>query len=200
MALTLSIDVDEQSDGESFYLYDTSDWSAVTSFDDTLVTALTITATYDDVDYTYTLANNSEYDTATGANNSFVNLFGTAASSYFEITPDLLTDSDGNAISSTAYFSDGYYNINLAITYDGGDYDVDNEQGFLAHATLRAALLPLVIDMDNYDFDKERLVFLTIALLNSAKNAAELGRTTQFDTVTGKINDFYEAEDISSIW
>ena len=54
--------------------------------------------------------------------------------------------------------------------------------------------------MDDFDYEENRLQFLCIAMLRSATWAAELGRETDFTTLTAKINEFLDARSINEIW
>jgi hypothetical protein len=63
-----------------------------------------------------------------------------------------------------------------------------------------ASKLPLLIDIDDFDYEENRLQFLCIAMLRTATWAAELGREAEFTTLTNKINAFLDARSINEIW
>jgi hypothetical protein len=63
-----------------------------------------------------------------------------------------------------------------------------------------ASQLPLQLDMNDLDYEENRLQFLCIALLQSCVWAADLGRETQFTKFSDKVNEFLDARDISRLW
>ena len=193
MADTLKLYILEADNAESFKLYDQSDWAA---FSDVNVTAASLTVEYNGTTYTYTTGTGLLADLA--MDGTYINLCGTSANSYFEVTPDLLLS--GTTELNSTYFPDGYYEITLDITYSAVDKSDTSTQGFLSETYLMAAQLPLQIDMNNFNYEENRLQFLCIALLQSCKWAGELGRETEFTTFTDKVNSFLDARSISSIW
>lgn len=194
MSSTLDVEIIEQAGAETARLYDRTDWTADGGFDYTKWTVFSISVDYDGDTYskTYTIAT----DVAPDA--TFTNLFGTSPGSYFTINPEDLLD-DTTPIDDT-YFPDGYYDFTVSITYDTTDATDNLTRGFVAHAECKAQHLPLEFDFENYDYYERRLSFLIIALLNSARWAAEESLQTSFETIIDKINDMYDAEDISDCW
>lgn len=195
MAFSLDIVIAEQSDGESFKIYDRSDWTELTSFDHTLLTNVDLTVTYEGTDYTYVLVDDVPVVDEIGLLVTFDNIFGNGAGANMEILPSDFTES----IADT-YYTDGYYSIKLDITYDTTDYTDTNNQGFLAATQCKSTMLPLLIDMDNIDYKESRLHFMIIALLSSAENAAEMSRKTQFDEKLVTINGLLDARDLEDAW
>ena len=193
MADTLKIYIVEADDAESFKLYDQSDWAAF-AFGN--VTVATMTVEYGGVTYTYTTGTGLLADF--GMDGTYTNLCGVSVNSYFSVTPDVLYNA-GTQLNST-YFPDGYYEITLNVTYSAVPKTDTSTQGFLSESYLLASQLPLQINMDNFNYEENRLQFLCIALMNSAKWAGELGRETSFSTITTKINSFLDARDISAVW
>jgi hypothetical protein len=192
----LTIEILENVDATGFRIYDLTTWAG--GFAHTNVTAMSLEVEYDGNTYTYDPVGASMM-VDIGQDIPFINLFGNALSSYFEITPDRLMD--GTTALNTTYFPDGYYEITLYVTYTGeGDIDDYSHQGFMAESYMMASKLPLTIDMNDFDYEENRLQFLCIALLNSAVWAAELGRPTEFAEITEKINDFLDARSINEIW
>ena len=195
MAFSLDLSTDEQSDGKTFKMYDTSDWTELTSFDHTLLTDVDLTVTYDGTDYTYTIVDTATAVDEIGLLATFDNMFGNGSGANFEVAP-----SDFSVSMADTYYTDGYYTIKLDITYDTTDYSDTCYQGFLAHTTCKSTMLPLLIDMDNIDYKENRLHFMIIALLNAAEDAAEMGRETQFSEKLVIINDLLDARDIEDAW
>jgi len=188
--MALIIEVIEKEDASYFKLYDLTVWGGL--FNHALVSSAVLSIEYLGNTYTYDILADIGLDA------SFITLFGDSLNSYFEVYPDKLLN--GATPLNTTYFPDGYYEITLDIVYDGvADSDVSN-QGFLAESYLMASKLPLLIDPDNFDYEENRLQFLTIAMLRSATWAAELGRQTEFTTLTNKINTFLDARSINEIW
>ena len=202
MTSTFAVTITEQADAQSFYLYDDTVWTPDGGFTSTDVTAFAISVDYGSATYsvTYTVGAGTSYDYDTTAAGSYDNMFGIGRNAYWSVAPaDLLLDGSGAAIAAT-YFPDGYYDFTISITYDTTDASKNVTKGFLAHAECKASQLPLLFNMNNYDYEERRLTFLIISLLASAKDTAELGRQAQFETIVGRINDFYSANDISSCW
>lgn len=193
--MAFTIEVIELEDATGFKLYDLTDWAA--PFDYTEVTAVSLTVEYDGTTYTYTSAGGLLTDL--GMDGTYVNLCGPALNSYFTVTPDKLYS--GSAQLNAAYFPDGYYEITLYCTHTvDGDIEDTSRQGFLAENYMMASKLPLLIDPDNFDYEENRLQFLCIALLRAATWAADLGRQSEFTTITSKVNDFLDARNINEIW
>jgi hypothetical protein len=192
--MALSIYVVESADAETFKLYDQSTWSPFTWGNVSIVDLFVV---YNGTTYTHRL-----YKTAPSAVNhigldgTYVNLFGTSANSYYAVTPAELLD--GTTPLNTTYFPDGYYEITLEVTYSAVLQTDTSTQGFLSETYLMASQLPLQIDLNNFNYEENRLQFLCIALLQSCKWAGDLGRETQFDTFADKVNSFLDARDISS--
>jgi len=195
MAFSLDIAISEQSDGETFKIYDQSDWTALTAFDHSLLTNVNLTITYDSTEYTYELVDTSGGVDEIGLLATFDNIFGNGSGAYLEIAPSDFTPS-----LADTYYTDGYYTIKLEITYDTTDYEDTNYEGFLAHTKCKSTMLPLLIDMNNIDYKESRLHFMLIALLNSSEEAAEMGRKTQFEEKLVTINDILDSRDLSSCW
>jgi hypothetical protein len=195
--MAFTIEVVEKEDATGFKLYDVTNWPA---FNSALVipASLILTVEYGGHTYTYVPAGGISLYTAMGIGVTYVNLCGPALNSYFEVTPDHLYD--GATQLNSAYFPDGYYEITLAVTYNAIAESDYSYQGFLAESYLMASKLPLLIDMDDFDYEENRLQFLCIAMLRSATWAAELGRETDFTTLTAKINEFLDARSINEIW
>jgi len=193
MADTLKILIVESDNAESFKLYDQSDWAAFSHLN---VTAATMTVEYEGTTYTYTTGTGLLVDL--GMDGTYTNLCGVSVNSYFSVTPDILY-SGATQLNST-YFPDGYYEITLNVTYSAVDKTDTSTQGFLSESYLIASQLPIMLNLDDFDYEENRLQFLCIALMNSAKWAGELGRPTSFTTITDKINSFLDARDISAVW
>jgi hypothetical protein len=202
MLSTFDVSIVEYSGATSFYLYDDTDWTPDGGFVSTNLSALSVSIDLNGSTYSkdYTVGGGGSYDYDTTAAFSYDNLFGIGRNAYWKVYPsDLLLNGTGSALADT-YFPDGYYSITIGLTYDGTS-TVDNvAKGFVAHASCKASQLPLMFDMNNYDYEERRLTFLIATLLNSAEYAAELGRQVQFETIIGRINDFYSANDISNCW
>jgi len=196
MALTIQFSVVEEDDGLSFRLYDETDWSG---YDFIYLSSVVLTATYDGTDYSVTLYDVSKSINLLGITPSYVNLVGESPTAYFEITPDLLVNDDGDAIGTT-YFNDGYYEFSLVVTYDDVEYTGVYSAGFLAELTLMASQLPLQIDIYNFNYHENRIQFLLIALINSCKWAASLGKYTQFTQFVEKANALLSNRDIVPVW
>lgn len=195
--MALVIEIIEEADATGFKLYDLTVYGGL--FSHLLVNqlSLTLSVEYNGDTYTYTPTGASLYEDM-GIDGTYINLCGDSLNSYFVVTPDKLQNG-GVALNST-YFPDGYYEITLSVIYNGvAESDISN-QGFLAESYLMASKLPLLIDPDNFDYEENRLQFLTIAMLRTATWAAELGRETEFTTLTTKINDFLDARSINEIW
>jgi len=195
MAFSLDIAISEQSDGESFKIYDRSDWTELTAFDHSLLTNVNLTITYNSTEYTYELVNTGSAVDEIGLLATFDNIFGNGSGAYLEIAPSDFTPS-----LADTYYTDGYYSIKLDITYDTTDYDDTNNEGFLAQTKCKSTMLPLLIDMNNIDYKESRLHFMIIALLNSSEEVAEMGRQTQFEEKLVTINDILDSRDLQSPW
>jgi len=198
MANTIIIAVEESNDATTFLLYDRTVWEV--AFDNTTITSVLLTVTYDSVDYTLKLWDTADATDLTGLDNTYVNLFGTSVNSYYTADVADLLDTSGDPIDADR-FPDGYYEINITVvhTIDGSIEDTISE-GFLSHAYCKATQLPLLIDLDDFDYHENRLQAILIALLNSTKRAAELGRSTQFTNKVTKINAFFDARSLSDCW
>ena len=196
MAVTCAIEVMEEVDASGFKLYDLGSYSAPV-FTSASVTAIKIEVEYDGVTYTYDKVD-AALKTEMGMGVTYINLCGPALNSYFLVTPDHLLN--GATPLNSTYFPDGYYEITLTMTYDGTIYSDYSHQGFLAENYMMASKLPLTIDMNDFDYEENRLQFLCIALLRAATWAAELGRQTEFEEITEKVGDFLDARGISEIW
>lgn len=193
----MTIEIIEQTDASGFKLYDLTTYAG--GFSNLLVNqlSLTLVVEYNGVIYTYVPVGASLY-VDMGIDATYVNLCGDALNSYFVVTPDRLQS--GGAALNTTYFPDGYYEITLSVIYNAiPDTDTSN-QGFLAENYLMASKLPLLIDPDDFDYEENRLQFLCIAMLRSSTWAAELGRETEFTTLTDKVNEFIDARSINEIW
>ena len=202
MTSTFAVTITEQAAATSFYLYDDTNWTPDSGYTSTDLTAFAISVDYGNATYskTYTVGAGGSFDYDTTAANTYDNMFGIGRAAYWSVAPaDLLLDGSGAAIAAT-YFPDGYYDFTISITYDTTDTSENVTKGFIAHAECKASQLPLLFDMNNYDYEERRLTFLIISLLNSATYASDLGRQLQFETIIGRINDFYTANDISNCW
>ena len=195
MAFILDLQINQESDGETFKMYDRSDWTELASFDHTLLTNVDLTVTYDGTDYTYELVDTGTAVDEIGLLATFDNIFGNGSSANFEVAP-----SDFSVSMADTYYTDGYYTIKLDITYDTTDYSDTCYQGFLANTTCKAILLPLQIDMSNIDYKENRLQFMLIALLNSAEEVATMGRETQFEEKLETINSLLDARSLEAAW
>jgi hypothetical protein len=193
MADVLTIYIQEEDDATAFKLYDQTDW---TLFAHGNVTVATMTLEYNSTTYTYTTGTGLLVDLGMGA--TFTNLCGTNSNSYFSVTPAVFYN--GSTQLNATYFPDGYYEITLNITYSAVAKTDTSYQGFLSETYQMAAQLPLQIDMNDFDYEENRLQFLCIALLQSCKWAGELGRSTQFTKFTDKVNDLLSARNISGVW
>ena len=193
----LVIEIMEKEDASCFKLYDLTVYGGLFNYQLVNQLSLTLSVEHNGVIYTYVPRSSSLYNDM-GIDATYINLCGSSLNSYFEVTPDRLQS--GGAPLNTTYFPDGYYEITLSVIYNGvAESDVSN-QGFLAESYLMASKLPLLIDPDNFDYEENRLQFLTIAMLRSATWAAELGRESEFRTLTNKINSFLDARSINEIW
>jgi len=194
--MALTIFVVEADDASSFKLYDYTVWPA---YDHDDATSAVLSVLYNGITYTHNvLAHLGGCSTLGGATS--VNLVGTSVNSYYTVLPSDLLDSNLVALNAT-YFPDGYYEITLAVTTTSLGAETDTvSQGFLSESYLMASQLPLQIDIDNFNYEENRIQFLCMALYQSAKWAGELGRETSFITITDKIDDILDARDISSIW
>ena len=192
---TLAIEIVEADNAETFRIYDrTTDWGA---YDNSLATSVVVNVLYDGDIYTDDITALVGGGNVLGGVGS-INLMGSSINSYYEVAPsDLL---DGATPLDTTYFPDAYYEIELAVTYNAGDLTDTSEQGFLSEIYQMASQLPLQIDMNNFNYEENRLQFLCIALLQSCKWAGELGRESQFTTFAEKADEFLDARDISRIW
>lgn len=193
--MALAIEIMEVEDATGFNLYDLTAWAP--AFASANITSLTLTVEYDGDTYTYTSVAGLKTDM--GIDGTYINLCGPALNSYYKVTPDKLYN--GATQLNPTYFPDGYYEITLTATcvLEGIISDYSN-QGFLAESYMMASKLPLLIDIDDFDYEENRLQFLCIAMLRSATWAAQLGRKTEFETITEKINDFLDARSINEIW
>lgn len=188
--MALDIEIIEKEDATYFKLYDLTVWGGL--FDYTLVTAASLSVEHLGLTYTYDIL------TDLGMDGTYITLCGDSLNSYFEVYPDKLLN--GITPLNSTYFPDGYYEITLNITYNTIDESAVSNQGFLAESYLMASRLPLFIDPDNFDYEENRLQFLCIAMLRTATWAAELGRESEFTTLTNKVNDFLDARSINEIW
>jgi hypothetical protein len=199
MAIVLAMEVMENVDATGFKLYDLTAWP--TSFDHTNITGITLELEYGGNTYTYVPAA-VDMKTEFGIGATYVNLCGIALNSYFTVTPDHFYN--GSTQLNSTYFPDGYYEITLTVShsYVGHATPISDysHQGFLAESYAMASKLPLLIDIDNFNYEENRLQFLCIAMLRSATWAAELGRQHEFEAITTKINDFIDARSINEIW
>lgn len=192
---TLTIYVVEADNAESFKIYDQSDWAA---FSNANVTLVNISVTYNSVTYTDKLYDSGDATNKLGLDGTYANLFGVSSNSFYSVQPSQL-EFGGASLSST-HFSDGYYEILLSVTYSGVAKTDSTMQGFLSESYLMACQLPLSINLDNFNYNENRVQFLCIALFNSAKWAGELGRETSLVRISEKINEVLDARDINSIW
>lgn len=192
--MAFTIEVIEKEDATGFKLYDLTNWPF--GFNHALVNSVSLTVEYLGDTYTYTSPAGLFTDMGIGA--GYVTLCGNALNSYFVVTPDDLYN--GTTQLNSTYFPDGYYEITLYCTYNAVAQEDTSYQGFLAESYLMASKLPLLIDMDNFDYEENRLQFLCIAMLRSATWAAELGREADFTTLTTKTNEFLDARSINEIW
>lgn len=193
--MAIVIEIVENTDATGFKLYDLTPWAG--GFDHTLLTSVSLEVEYGGDTYTYVPAA-VDMKTEMGIGVGYINMCGNALNSYFTVTPDHLYN--GTTQLNSAYFPDGYYEITLDVVYDGGTDTDDSHQGFLAENYMMASKLPLLIDIDNFDYEENRIQFLCIALLRAATWAAELGRQTEFEDITSKVNDFLDARSINEIW
>ncbi len=193
--MAFTIEIIEKEDATGFKLYDLTNWPF--GYIPALATAVTLTVEYLGVTYTYTSVPGLLADMGCNTLGNLT-LCGNALNSYFVVTPDHLYN--GTSQLNSTYFPDGYYEITLTVTYNGVVESDYSYQGFLAESYLMASKLPLLIDMDDFDYEENRLQFLCIAMLRSATWAAELGRETDFTTLTAKINEFLDARSINEIW
>lgn len=194
--MAFTIEIIENVDASGFQLYDLTDWAG--AFDHTKVTAMTLEVEYGGNTYTYDPVGASMM-VDMGQDATYINLCGTALNSYFTVSPARLYN--GVTQLNSTYFPDGYYEITLTITYTGsGSLSDYSHQGFLAENYMMASKLPLTIDLNDFDYEENRLQFLCIALLRSATWAAELGRQTEFEEITEKVGDFLDARGINEIW
>jgi hypothetical protein len=199
--IPLAIEIMEATDATSFNLYDLTVWTAPYAFASGSITSLTLTLVYDGVTYTYVPAA-ANLKTEMGIGVTYVNLCGTAINSAFVVTPDHFYA--GAVQLNPTYFPDGYYEITLSVVHTYAGYTTpvtdSSHQGFLAENYIMASKLPLTIDINNFDYEENRLQFLCIAMLRAATWAAELGRQTEFEEITTKVNDFLDARSINEIW
>jgi hypothetical protein len=188
--MDLKVYIVESDDATTFKIYDQTAWTA---YDHDDITAALLSVTYNGVTYTHNILTHMGGGPTLGDGTS-VNLMGASANSYYTVSP-----SEFVVPLNTTYFPDGYYSIKLDVTstLEGALTDTST-QGFLSDTYLMASLLPLQIDIDNFNYEENRLQFLCIALMQSCKWAGELGRQTQFTTFTTKVNSFLNARDISS--
>ena len=198
MASILTITVDEYNDATKFRLYDRTDWNG--GFDSTQITSVLVTVTFNDTDYTLKLYDTADSTDLIGLASSYVTLFGESVNSSYDVAAVDLLDSEGIPFTPDRY-PDGFYEIRIDVahTTDGGLYDTPQE-GFLAHAFCKATQLPLLIDFNNFDTMELRVQSLLIALLHSAKRAAELGRESQFTNKVKALNAFFKARNLSDCW
>jgi len=196
MAIVLQLYTLEADDATDFSIYDQTDWSP--GFVWTDVTYVNLKVVYDGDTYEYKL-----YDTADATDEislgvTYTNLFGASVNSHFHVDPVNLLF--GTTPLTSTYIPDGFYEITLEVTYDSVDYDDTCEEGYLAELYQMASQLPLQIDIDNFDYEENRIQFLIMAMLPACKWAAELSRPTQFEKFTNKVNSLLDARYISSIW
>jgi hypothetical protein len=199
MALTLSVYTEEQSDASTAFVFDDSDWSGVTAFDNTKLTYVNIIVHYDGDDYEHVLYDSGLAIDHLGLGASFICLFGTSRTSYYTLTPNELRNGSGDALADT-YFPDGFYEVTVEITYDGSDYEDSFQDAFIAEMYQMASQLPLQIDIDNFDYQENRVQFLIISLLDSCRWAAQRNRPDQFELFAEKVNNLLDARGISGIW
>ncbi len=195
MAIVLAIEVVENTDASDFKLYDLTAWAP--AFDSTNLTNVVLELEYGGDTYTY-VPTAATMKAEMGIDGTYINLCGNALNSYFTVTPDHFYN--GASQLNSTYFPDGYYEITLTITYSAVDYSDYSHQGFLAENYMMASKLPLSIDINDFDYEENRLQFLCIAMLRSATWAAELGRQTEFEEITDKVGDFLDARSIEEIW
>jgi hypothetical protein len=188
--MALDIEVIEKEDATYFKLYDLTVWGGMFNF--ALVTSAELSVDYLGTTYTYDIL------TDLGMDGTYITLCGNSLNSYFEVYPIKLLN--GTTPLNTTYFPDGYYEITLNVTYNAVDESDVSNQGFLAESYLMASKLPLLIDLDDFDYEENRLQFLCIAMLRCATWAAELGREAEFTTLTNKTNAFLDARSINEIW
>lgn len=212
MSVTLNIESEELSDATKFKLFDKTAWDPEFKVNYSKVVKVLLTVNYNSTDYTLKLYDTSDATNLIGLDLTYINLFGTSCGSYYEVAPSSLKDVGGTELDDS-FYTDGYYVITLDVTISentwggtivgtGPNYLLSDEdqQGFIAHAECRATLAPLEIDLDSYDYQYNRTLFLLLAQLNAAKSAAELGRQSQFETIIDKIIDFLDANDIDKCW
>jgi len=193
--MALAVYVVEADDAESFKLYDQSTWAG---FDWTKVSLVNLYVLYDGNTYSIKLYDTGDATNEIGLDGTYANLFGVSPNSYYAVTPDVLLD--GITPLNDDYFPDAYYEITLEVTYNAVPLTDTTTQGFLSESYLIASQLPLQINLNDFNYEENRLQFLCIALMNSAKWAGELGRENQFTTITDKLNDFLDAREISAEW
>jgi len=178
-------------------LYDQTIWGG---FDNTDVSYVNLTVTYQGTDYTYKLWDDGDGTDETGMDGTFVNLFGDDVASYIDIAPSDLLSGVGVALDAVR-FPDGYYQIKLNVTHAvEGAMTITNSEGFLAEAYCKSAELPFLLDIRDFDHHESRLQRMIISMLDAAVRAGELGRYTDFDVILDKINAFYSARDLTDLW
>jgi len=194
---TLKIAIEEYSNATNFKLYDQTIWGG---FDNTDVSYVNLTVTYQGTDYTYKLWDDGDGTDETGMDGTFVNLFGDDVASYIDIAPSDLLSGVGVALDAVR-FPDGYYQIKLNVTHAvEGAMVITNYEGFLAEAYCKSAELPFLLDIRDFNHYESRLQRMIISMLDGAVRAAELGRYTDFDAILDKINAFYSARDLTDLW
>jgi len=194
---TLKIAIEEYSNATNFKLYDQTIWGG---FDNTDVSYVNLTVTYQGTDYTYKLWDDGDGTDETGMDGTFVNLFGDDVASYIDIAPSDLLSGVGVALDAVR-FPDGYYQIKLNVTHAvEGAMTITNSEGFLAEAYCKSAELPFLLDIRDFDHHESRLQRMIISMLDAAVRAGELGRYTDFDVILDKINAFYSARDLTDLW
>jgi hypothetical protein len=189
MPIVLAIHVIEADDASYFRVYDKTVWPAFVYAN---ATSVILTVLYDGVTYTHDITLHR------GTGVSYTNLFGTSDTAYYETTPAELLF--GAVPLGTTYFPDEYYEITLTVVYSAVTYSDTSYQAFLSETYLMASQLPLQIDMNDFNYEENRLQFLCIAMLQSCKWAGELGRETQFQLFIDKVKTFLDAREISGEW
>jgi hypothetical protein len=198
MAIVLDIYTLEADDATDFRIYDQTDWTAP-AFDWTQISLIDLNVLYDGDTYTLRL-----YKTGVGAVNligldaTYTNLFGVSVNSHYHVDPTQLLY--GTTPLTDEFIPDGFYEITISMTYTAVVYTDTCEEGYLAETYQMASQLPLQIDIDNFNYEENRIQFLIIAMLPACKWAAELSRPTQFEKFTDKINSLLDARSISTIW
>jgi len=198
MASILTIVVEEYNDATKFKLFDRTDWNG--GFNNANITSVLITVTHNEIDYTLKVYDIGDATNLLGMDSTFNSLVGASLNSFYEVNAPTLLDPLGIPFAPNR-FPDGFYEIRVDVVHTvEGALDDTTQEGFLAHAFCKATQLPLLIDFNNFDYQEVRMQTLLIALLQSAKRAAELGRESQFNNKIQTINRFYSARNLSDCW